>query len=532
MVDTAVEQNESVDAFKFVLYRQLAPYRIPDEDYFPTHQGSMFMVKRLLGMYPQTMTTMGLYPPTADWVGKVAMCMNHSPVCDLGVGVLTPQMRRLVQTTTAMVAECGYCTAHNCGLGNVFRGGLMHKKGQTKPFPLALKEMTVQERAAIRVVVASVKVPSQMTPEIRNKAVSDLGSEANYQIVIKPMILIGYLSTIMETMGAEIEEECYEFAKKVLGEPGTNWAVNAGAVPPWGSSHAYSPYHDPSVPDFATSWLTRTIGSNPITDIIDLFVNIPKANAGSPKTDVPLTSAGIDDWYKSELGFVPRTYGSDLLEPALKHCVAFTFESHLLKGALPAVEGEISPPPGYPASRAHIALETKLLMAFVYFVSGSNGLLARHFAYVFHTRFPESASSMLGSALSVARRNDPPKSHTALSFLYTMAYLEARRDRASLVPLTSRATALIQPPHAIVEALGILGACAFLQRLVSAMDVGKGLEPELEKFYTSEDPTAKWVEFELSDLAPTAGGLKKGNSSLGAEGDYDLEQLWGGRIKI
>ncbi|KAJ3096033.1 hypothetical protein HDU96_000913, partial [Phlyctochytrium bullatum] len=99
------DDPQRIDNEPVTLYRILAPHRINEDTYFTENMGSMFIVKRLLGMYPQTMTTVAHFPPAADMVGKCAPVFNNSPFCDLGFGVMSAHLRRLIETMTAMTAE-------------------------------------------------------------------------------------------------------------------------------------------------------------------------------------------------------------------------------------------------------------------------------------------------------------------------------------------------------------------------------------------------------------------------------------------
>jgi hypothetical protein len=52
------------------LYGQLAPYRINDEDFFDEKGSTLFLVRRLLGAYPHSLTTFAIWAPL--FTGKLA----------------------------------------------------------------------------------------------------------------------------------------------------------------------------------------------------------------------------------------------------------------------------------------------------------------------------------------------------------------------------------------------------------------------------------------------------------------------------
>ncbi|KAI9339186.1 hypothetical protein DFJ73DRAFT_846902 [Zopfochytrium polystomum] len=545
---------------------KLAPFRLNEEKLFEEHQGSLYMVKRLLGSYPQTMTTMALFPFAFAFVGKVAQCFNGSPACDLGVSIMTKQVRRIIQTITAMTAECGYCSMHNVGLGDLFGGGLMH---QAKPLPMNFdpEKMTEKERAAARLTVRSVKVPAEMTPMVRESILKVYGLDG-YQTILGPMLLIGYLSTMMETMGAEIEPDCFEYAKKALGDPQTlsptdlnYWnpsrATSSVTHPPAESTKFWNPnaIRDPTA-DYAAHWLTRTIGRNPLTNVVDLFFNISKASAERPTLDdlggnIPKSVASpgreLDAWLKAATrGVLPRSFQS-LTDAHLKQCLCVALWMLLLASADDVPDPEFKP---------YISATVKLRMATAYFVATRNGLAARHFGMA-ACRAEAAGTDVVAAVVEAVRVGRNPRADrleladggaTAKQFetlLIKMAACEATRQRstldqlslqlldmvtspsfpaASLLTLPSSVSPTeLNPGRVVIEAVSVLGVCAMWQRFSAATDDFAGLEEEVLAFYRGEGSA---LEAEFGALPHSANRDEK---------DVVTQQqqactVWGGRI--
>ncbi|KAI8854125.1 hypothetical protein BC829DRAFT_486549 [Chytridium lagenaria] len=458
VAELRIEENpQRIDDEPVTLYRILAPYRLNEDNYFTENMGSMFIVKRLLGMYPQTMTTVAHFPPAADLVGKCAPVFNNAPITDLNLGCMTAHLRRLIETLTAMTAECAYCTAHNCGLGDVFRGGAMHQR-KPKVFHTLPEKLSLKERDALRLVVAAVKVPARVNASIRQQAIASFGLDG-LQVIIRPMALIGYLATVMETLGCELEDECAEFAAATLTEK--EWAKV--------KTHGYSKWWDSKTEDPAVSSLTRLLGYNPLTNLIDLILNIMRAEAGSPKTTIPKDHTGLNAWSITNLGFLPRWF-RDVIDPQFKHCLAFVINSLILADPTDFLDRLDD------KNRPTLSSNDKIVAGFVYFMAAENGLLARHFAVLAHKR--GISAQILDRAFIVSQTLLPARIEVTVTgkkiymddvtglprtlhdHMAMMASAEARRLRYDLDLLCEQLFDLTdRSPRAVME---VVALCVFL----------------------------------------------------------------------
>ncbi|KAJ3314024.1 hypothetical protein HDU76_002497 [Blyttiomyces sp. JEL0837] len=483
------------------LYRILAPYRLDEDTFFKENQGSMYIVKRLLGMFPQTMTTMGLFKPAKDLVGKCAPVLNNSPMCDLGFGVLSAHLRRLIQTLTAQVATCGF-----------------------RP-----EDLTSSERDALRLVIAAVKVPARVNPTIRSKALSTF-TPAGYQIIIRPMALIAYLSVIMETLGCELEPECASYASTILTDK--EW-VKDRAVPNDGiTTHGYSKYWDPNLPDPCETSISKILGRNSFTSLIDLFYNIAKAESQSPKTDIPKSNKELDLWFLSKMGFIPRFIQS-IIDPALKHVMAYTIYTLVFA----------DPQDKYldTKNRPMLNSDYKIISAFVYFVSAENGLLARQFAAIaIHRGIPAStllhslqvAKTMKPATIDTTTRKyiDPStnKPRTILDHMTMMCYAEARRSRYELDLLSEQVLDIVdRNSQSVMEIVSLCAVLAMYQRVSACLDDRGGVEDGVKKLLERD---AESVLNGCEDLS----GLEEFVCPSRLDGEVadpdGLNMAWGGYI--
>ncbi|KAJ1554411.1 hypothetical protein HK405_005139 [Cladochytrium tenue] len=542
MIETAPNDEAIAVDSPDTLFRLLAPQRALDEDFFRLHRGSMFIVRRLLGMYPLTCSTIDAFPYALDVISLSAPVLNHSPLCDLGLGPMTPRLRRLIQTVTAMTAECAYCTAHNCGLGDVFRGAAMHSNnGRTDHgFSILPEHLSPAERDAIRLVDAAVKVPARVKPWMRDAAANSFGGLSNLEILARPMALIAYLSVLMETLGAELEPASAAFAQSILTE-GRDWIPNSHVLPPperstyernrWSNAAGRDP--------FAVT--ANLFGSNSVTSFLDLVYHIFLAQWSSPKSEVP--TRGLDGWLQSNLGFYPR-YLRDVGDVAARHAYAHTIWNLILQDRTPEDDTRQK-------VRVTLPSSLKVAAAYAYFCSAQNGLLARHFAFIaFHRKLANPAK--LNAAVNRGRSAVPacrvehdgsevkyeeptliidahdgiPTGRTLDTHVFMMAWCEARRDRATLNQLSPQLFYLVDQSAAVcMEVMALLAACAMLQRLSAFMDNGDGLEDEL-------------LSVPLFDELPDIVNLKTTVSPDWAETPSELEAVveestrmpWGGRI--
>ncbi|KXS19009.1 hypothetical protein M427DRAFT_181152 [Gonapodya prolifera JEL478] len=444
------------------LYRILAPYRIEESQFFETYRGPMFIVKRLLGMYVQTCSTVCIFPPALDVINMAAPLFNNAPQCDLGFGPMSVRLRRLIQTSTAMTAECTYCTAHNCGIGDVFHGAAMFQALSPEEMSFLPKDLNASERDALRLVVASVKVPARVTREIRDAAVRTYGTDG-LEICSRPMALIGYLSVLMETLGAELEPAAAEHARRALKE-GRDWEVNSWALPKQ-SSHAPSVWNDPKAADpFATA--TNYFGKNSVTSFMDLAYHIYLAERSAPKSAVPKTEKELDQWFMENMGFIPRFLKR--MPVAVRHVYTHSIWHLILMDPSDAIDDR---------ERTTIASRHKVTSGYVYFVSTQNGLLARHWAAVAAKRGIPAGE--LNDAVYTAKSASPTSPRDLVSHLYRMAWCEARRERTTLQRLCAELLELTSTARGCMEVVSLLAMCAMLQRVSAFLDDFTGTEPEV-----------------------------------------------------
>ena len=84
---------------------------------------------------------------------------------------MSVDLRRKVSTVANLTSQCGYCAAHACGQGDAFRGGINAQGRINVPLKLMPEDLSDAEKAAMRMTVSIVKVPAQMTADIRREVV-------------------------------------------------------------------------------------------------------------------------------------------------------------------------------------------------------------------------------------------------------------------------------------------------------------------------------------------------------------------------
>ncbi|KAJ1553042.1 hypothetical protein HK096_009458, partial [Nowakowskiella sp. JEL0078] len=248
-----MKSEEEEEAYT-TLYSRLVPFRY-DED----------KLNREFS-FGKWITTVAIWMPAYTVYSAMIAPLFDSPNCDLGKTTVSPELRRQIGVVTSMVSECSYCSAHSAGLGDAFNGSHLKSNSEVRILP---NELNNKERTALRLVVASVKIPSQTTSQMRRDVVALYGQDG-LEKIIGVVGWLSFMSTFTDTLGCELEVEAEEHARYALEKAG--W--DPTHTTPRKRTHLRRKAQDERI---GMSCLSLTCGANKATDFLDLALNVIKA---------------------------------------------------------------------------------------------------------------------------------------------------------------------------------------------------------------------------------------------------------------
>ncbi|KAJ3267775.1 hypothetical protein HDU76_011640, partial [Blyttiomyces sp. JEL0837] len=281
-----------------------------------------------------------------------------------------------------------------------------------------------------------------------------------------------FLTTVMDTLGSELEAANAELASSLLSNHG--WTPGRHRPPADQVTHGYSKYQDPTVPrNEGIGMLTRILGKNPVTNTIDLLSNVSKSTGEDSKTmsmcKIPNTKAGLKQWMKDKMGFVPRFWGR-IAAVDVQRVVCFVLWLYLLSTADDVSEQQFKPTLGK---------SDKIVLAYVYFTATKNGLLAGHMALL--AKNAGVSASKLTDAVEKSRVGTTTEGLDLIEYAIKMSAPVARRDASLVYKFAEQLPAIAGPEHvtAIIELLALWGLCSMLQRMSVGLDDEAGYEREV-----------------------------------------------------
>ncbi|KAI8611924.1 hypothetical protein BC830DRAFT_1139115 [Chytriomyces sp. MP71] len=411
------------------LYEQLQPFAESlDEDDYSVTFGAFEQVTRV------RMRTTALYRPLITaLIVLPAPCLG-TPLCDLGLSRVSPDLRKNIVVLTSLVAECPVCSAQHCRMG---------KFGGPTKNPLRLTGgdgMKIGERLTLNAVVNATKLPACRGERARENIVKNYG-EKGLQAIALICGFEAFTNTYSELLCVAIDEDVAVQGKTELAQ--TGWTISPKRVMNLkiGLSKNNHPRYV-NLMRFASS-ISRHFG------------------------DFPSKRVLIHDWLKSNFGFLPRYFKELHLFPA-KRAICFSLNMAL-----------------FSTKDVHISFKDKLILSVVSYLVIPNNYLASHFAYVAEKNGVETSEILeaFGSAktMNVA---DPPTDFRSLALFLTVKIARRDPDHYALTPRLLEAS---ENNHLkTLELTYLLAILAMLQRYSAMYDDGSGLESELRDFASSK----------------------------------------------
>ncbi|KAJ3127523.1 hypothetical protein HK100_009706 [Physocladia obscura] len=484
------------------------------------HETSSFLVARMLGEAPAAFHTYAIYPSTMIIYKLCMFIMTDNKK-------LSQKLTRLAGIVTSLVAQCAYCSAVACGLGDVFNGAVT----VTTPLNLAPSDVSNPHRIALRLCVAATKVPARVSPEMRNENREIFGGEAGLQQLGNIVATSGFKNSLNSLLGTEIDRTHTDNAEIAFQN----------------TSYSFGPHKFAS--RFRSSYKKFDKNSSIFGFIVDFFQSIHHqlkflAETQAILKQVPSTHVLLNRWLSEKFrGFTPR-YLSDIinLETKRSFCTVLTQSIFTEEPFTVSSNGTFA---------ANLPLSDKIILAFVYFSGASNNLLVAHFAFIAHSL--DIPATRLSDALDRAQKfnhKDSTSPQSAMDVMIPLTYYAARRYHKRMW----RVSPWLYPqcgqnPATILAYCNLVSVFTFLHRYSAVVDDGKGFEMVVKVFVVSsygtscglavnqagcnssgflaslEERDIDWDDVDISTVQKGASSLRLGVGEI--VGPYNL---WGGNV--
>ncbi|KAI9348559.1 hypothetical protein BDR26DRAFT_1004392 [Obelidium mucronatum] len=449
---------------------------------FDARFGSLaLLVCQMLGTAPSALHTYAAWPLLVE---AYAALLAGAKAARVGAAT-----KRLVTVTAALVAQCAYCAALGCGLGDVFAGSVR----VSAPLRLAPHDLAPADRKAVRLVVAATKVPARVSPQMQRDVEAEFGTVGLQEL---GMILgtVAFTNTLNSLLACELDEPIMIAAQTAFKD----------------SLFSFGPHK------FRNRMAHTKKSINPVTKFLDAiqvaneFRNISKISEVF-MSKIPATHSELNLWLENLFGFRPR-YLSCILDAGLKRAYC----AILLKLVFwTDDDDDVSSSSFDGVYQPDLPFTDRLLISYVYMMGASNHRLALHFAFVAITRHGVDPTD-LELALMMAQDFDHKTArqvHSPQEIMLVLAYYSARRYHRRMWRLSPKLFyATSENPATVMAFVGLTSMLTLFHRFSAVVEDGNGLEPEI-------------ADFILTEKAQSIGLDKLSHSSNSKDFDASTEEL-------
>ncbi|KAJ3127522.1 hypothetical protein HK100_009705 [Physocladia obscura] len=526
----------------------LEPFAIHGNEFEKEYRAVSIIIARVLGATPASFHTYSIYPVAMNTYVLCMVALQGLPyrkkIPWLISIVLTDNSKlpsnflRLASIITSLVAQCAYCSALACGLGDIFKGSI----AVSEPLRLAPNEVSPNDRIALRLCVAATKVPARVSLPMQNETASAFDGTIGLQQIGNLVAIAGFKNSLNTLLGLEIDELHARNAEIAFKKTAFSFGV-----------HKYNGAFKSTV---SPRRKKNSIYSR-IKEAVDILVHLRifLSLNQTIQSKLPTTHVSLDTWLLQKFqGFAPR-YLTQIKNASTKRIYCSFLEQTLFCDTASA-ETQQSFTKEF---TANLPIFEKIILAFVYMKGVANNLLVSHFAYIANKLNipPSSLTGALDAAKAFNHKspNVEPVS-SQMDIMVPLMYYTARRYHKRIWRLTPRLMRACDNNPATVLAFSTLAGTFTLLHRYSAVVAGVdscespvkdfvesqygqecGLKTSLagytssRKFLASEEEQEiDWDDVDLTNVGVAAASMRMDIS--GVVGTEVSEDLWGGTLEF
>ncbi|KAJ3121673.1 hypothetical protein HK100_012281 [Physocladia obscura] len=510
----------------------LEPYSIHGSAFDNEYRAVSIIISRVLGATPASFHTYAVYP----------VAMNTYVLCMVALqdnSKLPSNLLRLASIITSLVAQCAYCSALACGLGDIFKGSI----AVSEPLRLGPNEVSQNDRIALRLCVAATKVPARVSVEMQNDSASAFGGTIGLQQIGNLVAIAGFKNSLNTLLGLEIDELHARNAEIAFKKTTFSFGVHK-----YNGAFKSTVSHPRRKKDSIYSRIKEALE---ILVHLKIFLNLNQ----TIQSKLPATHALLDIWLLQKFqGFAPR-YLVQIKNASTKRIYCSFLEQTLFCDTK-STDTQQSFTKEF---MANLPLSEKIILAFVYMTGVANNLLASHFAYIAHKLKIPSANLTAALYTSKTFNHKLPNVEpitSQMDIMIPLMYYTARRYHKRIWRLTPRLMRVCDNNPATVLAFSTLAGTFTLLHRYSAVAGGvDGCEPAVMEFvesqygqecglkvnlagYTSsknfsaseEEQDIDWDDVDLTNVGVAAASMRMDIGEV--VGTEVSDDLWGGTVEF
>ncbi|KAI9348560.1 hypothetical protein BDR26DRAFT_853466 [Obelidium mucronatum] len=432
------------------------------------------ILEQVIGTSPSAFHTYSIWPLLVE---SYASLLGSDRREKMKIGL---DLRRLTGIVSSLVAQCAYCSALGCGLGDVFNGAVK----VTQPLRISAGDLSAGERKAIRLVVAATKVPARVTVGMQVDVEKGFGGKVGMQQLANILAVTGFTNTLNALLACELDEPLNKRAniafKGMLYSLGPHQFKNRMKRSKKASEPSSS---EPTTTSSTSSW-------NPFKYIFDFlhlyneWTRVLRITDGF-QSKLPTTHTALNQWLENTFGFQPR-YLTQIQSLEIKR-VYCTLLSKLVFWT--DQDDDIASGTFDGVYKPDFPFTDRLIVCYVYMMGASNHLLALHFAYVAVARYGVQPWE-LEMALMAAQdfnHKEPKEMTDMLEIMVALGYYSARRYHKRMWRLAPRLLVATENPATVMAFVSLTSVLTLLHRYSAMVEDWRGAEqPEVAAFQLSE----------------------------------------------
>lgn len=198
----------------------LAPFAVPLTDIRQRYASILSLIRSLVGAIPNSESILQIFPPAFTTCNLLVPNALNVPFVLWGLSA-PPELVGLAMYFCARSFQCAYCSLHTCTFAR--------RRGLDEDAISGTRSFTPREAAVVEAALNMSSFPNHLVEDDRHRLYRHL-SVANVEWIVLAIAMMGFLTTFMDSLGVDMEQDLVDEATPILKKAG--WSQGKHNVAP------------------------------------------------------------------------------------------------------------------------------------------------------------------------------------------------------------------------------------------------------------------------------------------------------------
>lgn len=198
----------------------LSPHAVPMHELDTRYHSLLALVRAMIGVAPNCDALLEMFPPAFTSYNLLVPNLLNAPFLLWGVAA-PADLVSLALYYSARSAQCAYCSLHTCSFAV--------RRGVDEDVLTGQRQLSVREGVVVELALNMSSFPNHITEHDRER-IYDVLSPADVEWIVLTISIAGYLTTVMNSMGIDMEQTTVDEVAALLRKAG--WSEGKHDVTP------------------------------------------------------------------------------------------------------------------------------------------------------------------------------------------------------------------------------------------------------------------------------------------------------------